>query len=319
MTDSFIGQTAWRKILSDAAAQGRLAHTYVVAGPAHIGKRTFADDFARQVVCATGAACGACASCLAWRGNDHPDVVILLPEKDRVSVDEVRAFAATLQQTASVASHRFALIPDADKLSVACQNILLKMLEEPPRNTIFCLLADAVAGLLPTVRSRAEVCVFAPVPVSEMVAAFVARGIDQVSAEKYARAALGCPGRAVTWIDDPDSFTVFAERVKELLDLATADRATQMAFTEQFAKEQEGADVHETLGLWHMVLRDIVLAAAGSDAFAFSWLKNDIIRTAARRSSLAWVAAADAVALADERLAQYANRRLALNSLFLSL
>lgn len=49
------------------------------------------------------------------------------------------------------------VIPNAHLLTIPAQNSLLKLLEEPPANTLLFLVADSLEALLPTIRSRCKI------------------------------------------------------------------------------------------------------------------------------------------------------------------
>ena len=63
-------------------------------------------------------------------------------------------------------SPRFFIFKDADKLSVICQNRILKLLEEPKENYHFILQATAAEAFLPTIRSRAYI--YAPLKLNNL-------------------------------------------------------------------------------------------------------------------------------------------------------
>ena len=71
-----------------------------------------------------------------------------------ISVDQVRGLGEMLGVTPSLSAWRAIVIDAADDLEASAANALLKMLEEPPANTIFLLVAHAPGRLLPTIRSR---------------------------------------------------------------------------------------------------------------------------------------------------------------------
>jgi len=71
-----------------------------------------------------------------------------------ISVDQIRALGDFLTLTAALSAWRVAVIDTIDDLEGAAANALLKILEEPPANTIFFLVSHAPGRLLPTIRSR---------------------------------------------------------------------------------------------------------------------------------------------------------------------
>lgn len=65
-----------------------------------------------------------------------------------------------LQRKLNLKGAKTAIILDADKLSHESQNALLKILEEPPKNTIIILTAFSRFALLPTIASRCQIVKF---------------------------------------------------------------------------------------------------------------------------------------------------------------
>src|SRR5690606_19534895 len=81
-----------------------------------------------------------------------------------ISVDQVRSLGALLSVTPSMSPWRVIVIDSADDLETSAANALLKMLEEPPANTLFFLVSHAPGRLLPTIRSRCRRLDFARLP-----------------------------------------------------------------------------------------------------------------------------------------------------------
>ena len=99
-----------------------------------------------------------------------------------------------------------AIVDDADRLSIAAQNALLKTLEEPPGQALLLLVTASPGALLTTVRSRCQRVAFRPLP-PPTVASCPAHGRPGRRRSGAARRALadGSPGRALglraTWRD----------------------------------------------------------------------------------------------------------------------
>lgn len=95
--------------------------------------------------------------------TSYPYAKFVVPEKDKSSIGieairELQHFA--LLKVPSKAdgqpNRRFIIIPEANSLTIEAQNALLKLLEEPPRDTHFILTASGAQAMLPTVRSRVQ-------------------------------------------------------------------------------------------------------------------------------------------------------------------
>jgi DNA polymerase-3 subunit delta' len=154
--------------LSAAVAASRLPHGLLLQGPAGVGKERFAAALAAALFCTgRGArleACGECAECSLSKAGTHPDVHWVRQlvdektgkEKKAIGVDQVRDACDKLAMTSMRSGYRVAIIVQADRMTTAAQNALLKTLEEPGPQTLLVLVTARPSGLLPTLRSRCQ-------------------------------------------------------------------------------------------------------------------------------------------------------------------
>lgn len=165
-----VGQDKAVEAFTSAWQSRRLHHGWLLAGPRGVGKATFARMAATRVLAeAAGppvelpgletAADHPTARLLA--AGSHPDFRSLERlEKPtgglarNISVDQIRSLGDLLSVTPSMSPWRAIVIDAADDLEASAANALLKMLEEPPANTLFFLVSHAPGRLLPTIRSR---------------------------------------------------------------------------------------------------------------------------------------------------------------------
>ena len=81
-------------------ARCRLAHGYLFAGPVGVGKRMFATELGRALLCETPpgplVACDVCSSCIQIDAGSHPDFVTAArpPEKGDFPIDLMRSLCA---------------------------------------------------------------------------------------------------------------------------------------------------------------------------------------------------------------------------------
>ena len=66
----------------------------------------------------------------------------------------MRELGEFVSLTAALSPWRVVVIDSVDDLEKVGANALLKMLEEPPANSMFFLVSHAPGRLLPTIRSR---------------------------------------------------------------------------------------------------------------------------------------------------------------------
>lgn len=180
-------------------------HAYVLAGEPGAGAVDAARWLAAAAVCPNGGGDGCEACARALRGV-HPDVHWLRAEGTELAIEQIRDLVDQLVRTPFEALRQVAVIEDADTLgstNAAAGNALLKVLEEPPGEVLFILLARRVAQVLPTLRSRAIEVGFPPLPDATLRAELEACGVsDATLAERgldlasLVRAARGDLGRA---------------------------------------------------------------------------------------------------------------------------
>ena len=141
------------RLLSAALYSGNLPHAFLFTGIDGIGKKSAAMALAMAGNCAhrltgntvspkTGAApdelhfCGKCPACKKILSGNHPDILLVAADGPIIKVDQVRTLCARLALKPYEADTRFAIIPDAHKLNPEAGNTLLKILEEPPGQTV---------------------------------------------------------------------------------------------------------------------------------------------------------------------------------------
>ncbi|MBS0969905.1 DNA polymerase III subunit delta' [Chimaeribacter arupi] len=100
--------------------------------------------------------CGECHSCRLMLAGNHPDWHVLTPEKGKASlgIDRVRQVIDGLYTHAQQGGAKVIWLAQAEALTEAAANALLKTLEEPPEKTYFLLGCRTPSRLLPTLRSR---------------------------------------------------------------------------------------------------------------------------------------------------------------------
>lgn len=155
----------WRRMVG-AWRQSRLGHALLWHGRSGFGKREFARDFARLLLCeASGeadSACGECRGCTLYIAGNHPDFkhVAPLEEGKALTVDQIRELGDYYALRPHYRGVKLALLEAADSMNRAAGNALLKLLEEPPAGAHIMLLADRPSRLLPTIRSRCQQTAF---------------------------------------------------------------------------------------------------------------------------------------------------------------
>jgi len=182
--------------------RGGLPHALLLVGPQGIGKLAFAETVAASLLCERAQAdhlpCGTCAACKWLVADSHPDFRRIEPataaqaedgsgESEKkasqwIGIDQVRALMDFLNLSSHRGGRKVVLLHPAESLNVNAANALLKMLEEPPPDTQFLLVATRVHLLPATIRSRCQM-VRLPAPGNTAAIDWLkAQGIEQPDA-----------------------------------------------------------------------------------------------------------------------------------------
>ena len=198
----------------------KLHHAWLLAGPKGVGKATFAHAAARRVLADAAGPLSDLGG--IETGDDHPIVKLveagshpdmrrlerLVSEKTgnlarNISVDQVRELGEFLNLTPALSPWRVVVIDTVDELEASGANALLKMLEEPPPNSLFFLVSHAPGRLLPTIRSRCRRLDFQNLDDEAMTSILETEAPDLSIAERQRVVAMsfGSAGRALAFAE----------------------------------------------------------------------------------------------------------------------
>jgi DNA polymerase III subunit delta' len=203
-----LGHDRQRRAFANAVSRDRLGHAYLFVGPRGIGKHSFAAETARALLCENPSgdlvACDRCRSCLLMEAGNHPDFfkVVRPEEKNEIPVEVMRELCRGLSLKSARGRGKIALLEDADDLNPESANCFLKTLEEPPPHSVFFLIGTTPERQLPTVVSRCQVLVFAPLPDETVAGILRQHGItDGKLLERLVHLGHGSPGQALGLAD----------------------------------------------------------------------------------------------------------------------
>jgi DNA polymerase-3 subunit delta' len=275
------GHDALAQAFQHAWRHGRLAHAYLFAGPPGVGKRLFADELAKALLCEDPPAgrleaCDRCASCLQAAADTHPDLFTVGRPADSLSIpiELIRELGRSLALKAARGRGKVAILDDADSLhdpisNHATANCFLKTLEEPPPGSVLIMIGTNPELQLPTIRSRCQVVRFTPLPADVLADLLRAQGVEDAAlVERLTRLSGGSLGQALA-LADPALW----EFRRRLLEGITRPRPDSVGLSREWLRfvEEAGKDSAAqrqraalVLGLLIEFLHDAVRLAVGA-------------------------------------------------------
>ena len=269
------GQDGVLTLLHTASSANRLAHAYLLVGPAHVGKMTVALHLAQLVNCENPGPgpCHTCRQCFRIASGHHADVqVIGLPVNDdgslgtQIRIEQVRELRKQASLRPYEGRTRVFILEEAGLLTTEAANSLLKYLEEPPPDVLLALLASDEDALLPTVLSRCQRIELRPMPLSVLEQVLTSDyRLESDRSALVSRLSGGCPGWAISAAEDPAILDARLEALNEQVSLAEADLSTRFRFANSLGSAfyRDRPRVRSVLELCQSWWMDLLLYAAG--------------------------------------------------------
>jgi len=180
---------------------------------------------------------------------------------DRVQDDLLRPMSFRPAEGA----YKVALIMDVEHMNEKAANAFLKLLEEPPPQTVFLLTTSRPAQLLPTIVSRCQRLRFDPLLPESIESALVEReGLEPDPAAMLARMADGSYSRALDLLRNEDLMTS-RELVLAYFRAAYTQRIEALTSCIEEIREQGREQVKSVLRLMLRWVRDLVLYRSMED------------------------------------------------------
>lgn len=264
--EHILGQSRPLNIVRRMVSSGKIPHAFLFTGIPGVGKYTTALALARALNCTqrTSDFCGTCVSCKKIEANKHPDITLIGPEKNVIKIGQIRNLQQDIIFAPIEAIWRVVIIDQAETMNKETANCLLKTLEEPPSATVLILVASATSRLLPTVLSRCQKIVFAPLSRHTVQILLENEGIPREQAQAVVAHAHGSLHRARQLLDNSliDDFTTLTSTMTAP---GTIGACLELAGTLSKSPERLSA----LLILLLEWLRDVLLYRQGADTQQF--------------------------------------------------
>lgn len=201
---------------------GRMAHAFLLTGERGVGKKFSADYIAMTLLCEKGGEvpCGDCKHCKRIIENSHPDVI--KPEKTGkkqiYNRDTMRFVCSDAFVSPNDCDVKVYIFTDCENIEENTQNLMLKLIEEPPDTAYFIFTAVSAGVFLPTIRSRVIAIGIPECTETDCMAALTDMGFPPEKAEEAVRCFHGNIGNCLDYLKDGAS----AEAVRLCREMTAA-------------------------------------------------------------------------------------------------
>jgi len=289
--DDVVGQQAVTRTLRNALVSGRLAQSFVFAGPRGVGKTTTARILARALNCEQGPTadpCGTCDACVEITEGRDMDV-LEIDAATHTGIDNVReVIIAGLAIRPVRNRYKIFIIDEVHQLSNASFNSLLKSIEEPPPHVVFMMATTELEKIPETVLSRSQVYEFRTIG-TKAIADQLRKIVDaeqitvaDESLQLIARDADGSMRDAESKLDQVIAFTgstITGDDVSAVLGLvgrdllidtieAVADEDALQAFALSARAVEMGYDLRAVCRELSRVVRDLLVLSVDASRLA---------------------------------------------------
>lgn len=288
MFNKIVGNEQIKQVFRRLLRSQRLPNSLLFVGENGVGKKPFALELAKALVCRNsidGEACDECSACLrAEKFNipqveestkvdeslknkfkkvffsEHPDIAIVAPLKNNILIDAIRSLETESNFRPYEGKGRFFIIDDADKMNDAATNALLKTLEEPSPTSHIFLLTSRPNALLQTIRSRCQTVRFAPIATKEVENHLLAtKKFSPDDAALLAKLSRGSLGRALNL--DLGKFRQQRESILKVVEslIVSHNRAVLLKTAEEMNDAKNKDSYDDYLIILQSVIHDIWL------------------------------------------------------------
>lgn len=192
-------------------------------GESDLGKLTTAKLFAKSLLCSKKefGGCNQCKNCTSFDNQWHPDYLIIDFKGDTTKVHDTAKIFEFLLYKPHLSQKRVLIINNCEKLTLATQSSLLKILEEPKNHTTIILITTNPQKLLKTIGSRLLWVRFTK-PKQNDIIDFIKNQypIDSKNLSHILELSQNHPARIINYLKNPDQLKATENNIKFLNNLA---------------------------------------------------------------------------------------------------
>ena len=241
MFEHIIGNEKVKKELENILASNKISHSYLFIGIDGIGKKLFAREFAKAILCnEQNKYCDKCKSCLEFNTNNNPDYGEIIPEGNSIKIDQIREMQRKISESPIISNKKVYIIDNAHLMTKEAQNALLKTLEEPPDYLAIILISANESNLLSTIISRCLSLKFSNIQKNQIEKYLKEKFNFNVIQESIIEASNGSIGNAEKLINNEDTYNLIERFICNIKNLDLIDCLKKADFIYKMQEEKNG-------------------------------------------------------------------------------
>lgn len=149
----------WTDNFKEYFSNESLPHSVLIGGNEGLGKKDLALQFSNSLFCITqqvNSNCKICKPCKLFLDGNHPDFyqINLEEGKKNISIKQIKSLRDKIYESPFLGGNKVFYIELVEHMSKDASDSLLKILEEPPKNTFFILTSNRHNQVPATITSR---------------------------------------------------------------------------------------------------------------------------------------------------------------------
>lgn len=325
-----IGCNEQKEYFKRAIEQGKLSHSYLFEGQSGVGKRTFAVELAKKLLCENptkGEPCNECNSCTTVDCGSHPDLITIEKDGKTIKVETVREkLVKELSIKPFKGNKKIVIIDGADAMGVEAQNAILKSIEEPPSYALIILVCENAAKLLSTIHSRCITIRFNPLHSNDIHSYFSQMNVPAENISLLESLGEGSIGKIKKMLEDETFWEIRKESISYLERLREADLVETLELSKEISKQDDGGEkntekvVPQILTFWLLWYRDLmIIKAQPQHSIYYEDHKNEILADVERLNVSQVKSIIELIQLSQSYLNRNVSKQFVLDSLLIKI
>ena len=217
--EEILGNDKIKKNLEEAVSTGTISHSYLFIGQEGIGKKIFAKEFAKMILCTSeNKLCNNCSSCIKFDGGNNPDFRLIEPDGNSIKIAQIRELLEKIYEKPIISNKKVVIIDNSDKMTEEAQNSLLKTLEEPPEYIVIILIASNESKIVNTIKSRCIKVGFTEIPKDKIKEYITKNKIIGNPSQSILTLCGGSIGKLKSIAQNIETYTQLEQTMQELMN-----------------------------------------------------------------------------------------------------